>query len=73
MKRYIVLLVGIFISFFAFSQSLKADLLILNTNPLERIKNTQDINAFIRNGRYLDRKYLNSLLENVQKSVRALD
>lgn len=73
MKRYIVLLVGIFISFFAFSQSLKADLLILNTNPLERIKNTQDINAFIRNGRYLDRKHLNSLLENMQKSVRALD
>lgn len=50
----------------------KADLLILNANPLECIQNTQAIAGFLRKGKYLDRQYLNSLLEQVQNDVSKL-
>ena len=39
-----------------------ADLVILNNNPLENIENTLSINAVIKDGKYLGRKYLDSLL-----------
>ena len=39
-----------------------ADLIILNKNPLENIENTQSINAVIKDGNYLNRTYLDSLL-----------
>ena len=39
-----------------------ADLVILDNNPLENIKNTLSINAVIKDGKYLGRKYLDSLL-----------
>ena len=39
-----------------------ADLVILNKNPLENIENTLSINAVIKDGKYLGRKYLDSLL-----------
>lgn len=42
----------------------KADLLILNSNPLNKISNTQDIHAVIKNGHFLSRKSLDSLLYN---------
>ena len=42
----------------------KADLLILNSNPLNKISNTQDIYAVIKNGHFLSRKSLDSLLYN---------
>ena len=40
----------------------KADLIILNSNPLDIISNTQDINAVIKNGHLLSRKSLDSLM-----------
>ena len=40
----------------------KADLVILNSNPLDKIKNTQDISAVIKNGNFLSRKSLDSLM-----------
>ncbi len=50
----------------------KADLLILNANPLEKIENTQRIFGFIRKGKYLDRQKLNLLLEQVKNTVSDL-
>ena len=40
----------------------KADLVILNSNPLDIIRNTQDISAVIKNGHLLSRKSLDSLM-----------
>tara|TARA_Y100001970_G_scaffold19212_1_gene21497 strand:- start:1528 stop:3036 length:1509 start_codon:yes stop_codon:yes gene_type:complete len=40
----------------------KADLVILNSNPLENIRNTQDISMVIKNGYLLSRKSLDSLM-----------
>ena len=40
----------------------KADLVILNSNPLENIRNTQDISAVIKNGEFLSRELLDSLI-----------
>ena len=42
----------------------KADLLILNSNPLNDITNTQNIHAVIKNGHFLSRQSLDSLLYN---------
>ncbi len=39
-----------------------ADLLILDKNPLEDIRNTKSIKAVIKDGKYLDRKYLDSIV-----------
>lgn len=49
-----------------------ADLLILNANPLERIQNTQAIAGFVRNGKYLDKAYLDHLLKQVEIEVGRL-
>ena len=40
----------------------KADLVILNSNPLDNIRNTQDISAVIKNGEFLSRESLDSLI-----------
>ena len=40
-----------------------ADLVILSANPLEDISNTQRIHAVIVNGRFLDRGFLDILLQ----------
>ena len=40
----------------------RADLVILNSNPLDMIRNTQDISAVIKNGHLLSRKSLDSLM-----------
>jgi hypothetical protein len=56
----------------AVAKDKKADLLILNANPLEQIQNTQKIAGLLRNGKYLDRKHLDSLLEKVLHEVSKL-
>ena len=43
-----------------------ADLVLLDANPLDDIKNTQSINAVIVNGRFLDKKALTNLLTQVE-------
>lgn len=48
-----------------------ADLLLLDANPLEDIRNTQKIEAVIVSGRYLSRENLDKLLAEVEKSAKA--
>ncbi len=48
-----------------------ADLVILNANPLEDIRNTQKIEAVIVNGRYLSRAELDKMLVRVEEAARA--
>lgn len=50
-----------------------ADLLLLNSNPLEDIRATQDIFAVVCRGQYLDRRALNGLLEEAKAAKVALD
>jgi len=45
----------------------RADLILLAKNPLEDIKNTKTINAVIANGKYLDRKELDNILEAIKQ------
>jgi hypothetical protein len=47
-----------------------ADLLLLNKNPLEDIRNTQEIDAVFTNGQYLTRKDLDSLLLDVENYIK---
>lgn len=42
-----------------------ADLLLLNENPLEDIKNTQKINAVFKDGKHFDRAALNKILSEL--------
>jgi hypothetical protein len=56
----------------AVSEQKKADLIILNANPLEQIENTRMIYGFIRNGKYIDRKALDDLLQSVLNEVSVL-
>jgi len=44
----------------------RADLELLNNNPLENISHTKTINAVIANGKYLDKKQLDNILEAVK-------
>jgi hypothetical protein len=46
----------------------RADLILLAKNPLEDIKNTKTINAVITNGKYLDRKELDKILEAIKQA-----
>jgi len=39
-----------------------ADLVLLDSNPLESIRNLERVNAVVLNGRFLDRKDLDQLL-----------
>ncbi len=48
-----------------------ADLVILDKNPLEDIRNTQKIDAVITNGRYLSRATIDSLLLSVETKVKS--
>jgi len=43
-----------------------ADLVLLDANPLEDIRNTQRIDAVIMNGRFYDRKALDNMLASAQ-------
>ncbi|MEP2057984.1 MAG: amidohydrolase family protein [Maribacter litoralis] len=44
----------------------RADLVLLNKNPLGDIKNTRAINAVITKGKYLDRMTLDKILESIK-------
>ncbi len=46
----------------------RADLVLLKKNPLENISNTKTINAVIANGKYLDRKQLDNILEAIKNA-----
>jgi len=50
-------------------EGLKADLLILNENPLDNISNTKRIYSVLSNGKYYDRQSLDTILENVAIEV----
>jgi len=47
-----------------------ADLVLLNANPLDDIRNTQKIEAVIVNGHYLPRAELDKMLAGVEKAAR---
>jgi imidazolonepropionase-like amidohydrolase len=47
-----------------------ADLVLLDANPLADISNTRKINAVVANGRLLQRKDLNELLEKAKIKVQ---
>jgi len=47
-----------------------ADLLLLNANPLEDIRNTRKIEAVIANGRFFDRAALDKLLADIETAAR---
>jgi imidazolonepropionase-like amidohydrolase len=47
-----------------------ADLVLLNANPLEDIRNTQKIAAVIVNGRYLSRADLDKMLARIEATAR---
>lgn len=51
----------------------QADLLILNTNPLEDIGATTDIDALVKDGAYLDRHTLDGFLERARTGQQALN
>ena len=44
----------------------RADLVLLTKNPLDDIKNTRTINAVISNGKLLDRKVLDEILQSIK-------
>ncbi len=46
----------------------KADLLLLNKNPLENIENTKSIDSVIRNGHFYNRTTLNAMLKAIKKA-----
>ncbi len=46
-----------------------ANLILLDANPLEDIKNTTRINAVIQNGRYMSRKDLDKILADVEAAA----
>jgi imidazolonepropionase-like amidohydrolase len=47
-----------------------ADLVLLDANPLQDIRNTQKIAAVVVNGRYLDRQALNDLLAALERAAK---
>jgi imidazolonepropionase-like amidohydrolase len=50
-------------------QAKVADLVLLDANPLEDVRNTQRINAVISNGRLFDRKALNKMLDQAEAAA----
>ena len=47
----------------------RADLVLLDANPLDDIRNTQKIRAVVVNGRYLDRASLDAMLAAAEKAA----
>lgn len=47
-----------------------ADLILLDANPLDNISNTKKINGVVTNGRFFNKKALDSLLLNVEMNVK---
>jgi cytosine/adenosine deaminase-related metal-dependent hydrolase len=50
-----------------------ADLVLLDANPLEDIRNTQWISAVVANGRYFDRQALDEVLAGVEAAASRSD
>jgi adenine deaminase len=48
-----------------------ADLVLLDANPLEDIRNTQKITGVFMQGRYFDRQALDGLLQKVESKAAA--
>jgi dihydroorotase-like cyclic amidohydrolase len=48
----------------------RADLVVLDANPLEDIRHTQKINAVVLNGQYLNRRALDGLLAQARPATR---
>lgn len=48
-----------------------ADLVLLDANPLEDIRNTRKIFAIVANGRFLSRADLHGLLQKVEEEARS--
>ncbi|MEQ1903218.1 MAG: hypothetical protein ABL888_03405 [Pirellulaceae bacterium] len=46
---------------------LRADMVLLNANPLEDISNTKSIEAVFLNGKYIDQQQRTKLLEEMEK------
>uniref|UniRef100_UPI002FE0A86E amidohydrolase family protein n=1 Tax=Paucihalobacter sp. TaxID=2850405 RepID=UPI002FE0A86E len=49
----------------------RANVLLLNANPLEDIKNAQDIYAVVLRGKHLDRAYLDGMLDKAKQLAKA--
>ena len=49
----------------------RADLVLLDADPLENIRNTSRIRAVVLNGRYLSRGKLDELLATSERIIRA--
>ena len=47
-----------------------ADLVLLNANPLEDIRHTQEIAGVVAKGRYFSRKELDAMLAGVEFAAR---
>ncbi|MGZ5254478.1 MAG: hypothetical protein ACXWV4_08970 [Flavitalea sp.] len=52
------------------SEGKRANLLLLNKNPLTDIKNTQSIEGVFLKGKWFDKKSLESLLQQVETAYR---
>ena len=50
-----------------------ADLVLLNANPLDDIRNTQKIQAVVLNGRYLPRAKLDRMLAGAEAAAKRID
>jgi imidazolonepropionase-like amidohydrolase len=48
-----------------------ADLVLLDANPLEDVRNTQKINSVVLNGRLLDKKALEAMLAGAETNIRS--
>lgn len=48
----------------------RADILLLDANPLDDIRNTQRIHGVVLNGRYLSRRSLDDLLRDAERGAR---
>jgi imidazolonepropionase-like amidohydrolase len=46
-----------------------ADLVLLDSNPLEDIRSTRSIQAVVANGRYIDRRHLDGILDAVENAA----
>ncbi len=47
-----------------------ADLVLLEANPLENIRNSQRINAVVMNGKYLSKEVLQKMLDDVAAAAK---
>ncbi|RLD36953.1 MAG: hypothetical protein DRI74_07935 [Bacteroidetes bacterium] len=47
------------------------DLVILNKNPLDNIENTTNISAVISNGKYFNRKQLDTMLKEAEEDIKS--